>query len=304
MIDPIAPMLIGEMAAPFDSPEHIFELKLDGIRCMAYLDGGTRLINKRFLDVSATYPELCDLHRQSKRAVRARRGGVRHDGRQARLFHHAAPFTDGRHDENSARRAKKTPVNFCAFDILYRDGELLTGRPLMERRALLEQTVTECERLSISRYIEANGVAFYNLVASQDLEGIVAKLKTSLYHPGKRTKEWIKVKNLKDDDFVVCGYIHKENNMTSLVLGQYRDGQLAYQGHVTLGVSRAGLQDMPRGECPFAVVPEGNEDAVWLAPERVCTVRYMERTESGHMRQPVFHGWRDDKAPRECILTE
>ena len=108
-----------------------------------------------------------------------------------------------------ALAAQKTPVNFCAFDILYRDGELLTGRPLMERRALLEQTVTECERLSISRYIEANGVAFYNLVASQDLEGIVAKLKTSLYHPGKRTKEWIKVKNLKDDDFVVCGYIHK-----------------------------------------------------------------------------------------------
>lgn len=303
MIDPIAPMLIGEMAAPFDSPEHIFELKLDGIRCMAYLDGGTRLINKRFLDVSATYPELCDLHRQ----VNA----------PCVLDGEVFAMTDGKPDFSIMQRrslmgdtmkialaAQKTPVNFCAFDILYRDGELLTGRPLMERRALLEQTVTECERLSISRYIEANGVAFYNLVASQDLEGIVAKLKTSLYHPGKRTKEWIKVKNLKDDDFVVCGYIHKENNMTSLVLGQYRDGQLAYQGHVTLGVSRAGLQDMPRGECPFAVVPEGNEDAVWLAPERVCTVRYMERTESGHMRQPVFHGWRDDKAPRECILTE
>lgn len=94
----------------------------------------------------------------------------------------------------------------------------------MERRTLLEKTVIENERLSISRYIETNGVAFYHLVASQELEGIVAKRKTSLYHPGKRTKDWIKIKNLKDNDFVVCGYIPKDNNMTSLILGQYHDG--------------------------------------------------------------------------------
>ena len=300
MIDPIAPMLIGKMSEPFDSPDHIFELKLDGIRCVAYLDGNTRLLNKRFLDVTATYPELRELHRQVNVPCVL-------DGE---VF----AMTDGKPDFSVMQRrslmgdavkiaiaAQSNPVNFCAFDILYRDGELLTSRPLMERQKLLEETVTENNRLSIVRYIESNGVDYYNLVASQGLEGIVAKLKTSLYHPGKRTNEWIKIKNLKDDDFVVCGYIHKDNHMTSLVLGQYHEGRLIYQGHVTLGVSRAGLQEMSRGTCPFTEVPEGNENAVWLAPERVCTVRYMERTESGHMRQPVFHGWRDDKLPRDCI---
>lgn len=303
MIKPVAPMLIGEMTEPFNSPDYIFELKLDGIRCIAYLDGETRLLNKRFLDVTATYPELQEAHNQ----VNA----------PCVLDGEVFAMTDGKPDFSVMQRrslmgdivkialaAQKTPVNFCAFDILYRDGERLTGRPWMERRTLLEKTVIENERLSISRYIETNGVAFYHLVASQELEGIVAKRKTSLYHPGKRTKDWIKIKNLKDNDFVVCGYIPKDNNMTSLILGQYHDGGvLVYQGHVTLGVTRAGLQDIPQGKCPFAEVPDGNEGAIWLAPERVCTVRYMDRTASGHMRQPVFHEWRDDKLPQECVTA-
>ena len=84
--------------------------------------------------------------------------------------------------------------------------------------------------------VENNGVAFFQLAKTQNLEGIVAKRKDSRYYFEKRTKDWIKCKNLKDADYVVCGYLPKENGMTSILLGQYVRGALTYKGHVTLGV--------------------------------------------------------------------
>ena len=110
-----------------------------------------------------------------------------------------------------------------------------------------------------------------------------------------------------DDDFVVCGFIYKENHMISIVLGQYRDGKLVYKGHVTLGVGGAPfakIKAQPRAlRPPFDVPPptgHGNEDAVWVAPKLVCVVEYMHKTRSGGMRQPVFKGLREDKLPEEC----
>ena len=115
------------------------------------------------------------------------------------------------------------------------------------------------------------------------------------------------MKHLMDDDFVVCGYIDKGDHMTSIVLGQYREQKLMYKGHVTLGVSGEAFSEIKaqpsRAAPPFEeTVPagHGNEKAVWLAPTLVCTVKFMHRTESGGMRQPVFKGLRKDKAPLEC----
>lgn len=113
------------------------------------------------------------------------------------------------------------------------------------------------------------------------------------------------MKNMMDDDFVVCGYIYKENNMISIVLGKYRDGLLTYQGHVTLGVGGvafARIKAQPRAIRPPFDMPEGhgNEDAVWIEPTLVCVVEFMHRTKNGGMRQPVFKGLREDKLPEEC----
>lgn len=300
----VKPMLIAEMQEAFDSPDYIYELKLDGERCIAYLDpeGGTELRNKRNVRMLPKVPELADIHR--------------HVSRRCILDGELAIIKNGRPNFAEIQRrslmsspvkielaAKQSPACFTAFDILYVDGQTVNDLPVLKRKDLLQDVLlSESPRFAVSRYIDRYGTAFYELAKSQNLEGIVAKRKDSKYVFGKRTKEWIKIKNLKDDDFVVCGFIPK-GSMTSLVLGQYQDGELIYQGHVTLGVSRAGLQDIPRGDCPFGEMPAGNEDAVWLAPERVCTVRYMERTASGHMRQPVFHGWRDDKVPQDCIRS-
>ena len=180
-------------------------------------------------------------------------------------------------------------------------------QPLMERKKLLQKTVKKNGRIAVSRYFEGTGTALFALAKQQGLEGVVGKRKDSVYIQGKRTKDWKKIKNLLDDDFVVCGYIRKDNDMTSIVLRQYdKEGVLRYKGHVTLGVGDKLFQrilEQPRAIHPPFEFPPGhdNEGAVWLAPILLCTVEFMQRTRSGGMRQPVFKGLRDDKEPEECI---
>lgn len=108
-----------------------------------------------------------------------------------------------------ALASRMHPASFVAFDILHYAGRDLIDDPLLDRKAVLAQAVRENGMAAISRYTENNGRAFFELAKAQGLEGIVAKRKTSLYHPGKVTKDWLKIKNLIDEGFVACGYIDK-----------------------------------------------------------------------------------------------
>ncbi len=301
----IKPMLIGLEGEAFDSPDYLYELKLDGERCIAYLDPetGTELRNKRNVKMLPKVPELSEIHRQiSCRCI---------------LDGELAVIKNGRPDFYEIQRrslmssplkielaSRLAPACFTAFDIFYYDNRNVCGLPLTERKELLQKAVKEeTARFAVSRVIENNGIDFYRLAEAQSLEGIVAKRKNSRYYFDKRTKEWIKCKNLKDDDYVVCGYIPKQNGMTAIVLAQYAAGKLKYKGHVTLGVSGEGFRKMkklPIIEAPSFEIPSGNEKAVWVKPVLCCTVKYMEKTKSGGLRQPVFKGLREDKAPEYC----
>lgn len=300
----ISPMLIGASGAPFDSEEHLFELKFDGIRCLSYLDPqvGTQLRNKRNINVNPAYPELMQLHTQTKgRCILDGELVVFENGKPAfQEVQRRALMTD---PFKIRLAAQKLPACFVAFDILYwRDRETMK-EPLTKRKALLQETVTEGGQLALSRVFEGNGTQLYALAEQEALEGVVAKRRDSIYIPGKRTKSWIKIKNLMDDDFVILGYIRKEGGMNSLILGQYRDGALVHKGHVTLGVSGESfhrIRSAPKAKTPPVAAPKGNEDAVWIEPKLVCTVKFMERTVSGGMRQPVFKGLREDKEAEEC----
>lgn len=299
-----SPMLIAEMQEPFDSADYIYELKLDGERCLAYLDkNGITLQNKRKLLLNPRFPEMSSINKSVKtRCI---------------LDGEITVLVDGKPDFSRVQRralmsnqfkiqlaADKYPASFTAFDILYYKDRPVIDLPLMERKALLQKVIkSENDRLAISRYIEEQGKALYAAAAKQGLEGAVAKRKDSLYQPGKRTKDWIKFKNLLDDDFVVLGYIEKENNVVSLVLGQYQESDLVYKGHVTLGVSREDFKIISgtrTAKPPFAP-PKGNENAVWIQPKLVCAVKFMERTSNGGLRQPVYKGLRDDKEPKDCV---
>lgn len=301
----IKPMLIGAEGDAFDSDDYLYELKLDGERCIAYLDtDGTDLRNKRNIKMLPKVPELSEIHRQVQcRCILDGELAVIHDGKpDFFLIQKRSMMSNPMKIELESQRH---PACFTAFDILYYDDHPVTDLPLVERKKLLESVITEeSARFARSRHIEGQGIAFYQLAEAQDLEGIVAKRKDSKYYFDKRTKDWIKCKNLKDSDYVVCGYIPKENSMTSIVLGQYRDGQLIYKGHVTLGVGGESFRkicELGRLHQPPMTVPEGNENAFWVQPELVCTVKYMMKTESGGLRQPVFKGLRDDKRPEECM---
>lgn len=298
----IKPMLIGEQREAFDSQQYIYEIKLDGIRCIAYLDSaGTDLRNKRDKKLISHVPELADIHRQIT-------GTCILDGE---LF----VLKDGKTDFYEIQKrvmmtdpfkirlaGARYPASFVAYDILYRNGELLTELPLMKRKELLDASFRENERISVSRYVESDGRRLFQLAKEQGLEGIVAKKKDSRYYFDKRTREWIKSKVMDTEDCVICGYLQKENNRTSLILGQYGENGLVYRGHVTLGVSLRALREhgyRKRDSAPFSEVPRGNEGAVWLEPELVCIVESMP-TDKDSFRQPVFRGIRDDKEPREC----
>lgn len=273
----IHPMLIGADGEPFDSPDYIYELKLDGERCVAYLDPreGTELRNKRNVKMLPKVPELAELHKQvKKRCILDGELLIIKDGKPNFAEIQRRSLMNNQFKIRLA--ARQFPATFVAFDCLYLDGEDITTHKLTNRKDALRKTIKEGGRIALS---------------IQD----------------KRTKDWIKIKNLKDDDFVVCGYIRKDNHMTSIVLGQYQDGEMVYKGHVTLGVGGkpfARIAEQPETDAPPFPVPVGNENAVWLRPELVCTVKFMERTASGGMRQPVFKGLRDEKIAEECRVSE
>lgn len=301
----IKPMLIGIETEPFDSPDFIYELKLDGERCIAYLDSEkTELRNKRNIKMLPKVPELSEIHKNIKCKCIL-------DGELAVIKNGKPDFFEIQRRSLMSNPLKiklaseQHPACFTAFDILYYEDKQVTDLPLMQRKEILQSVIkNEDNKFSISRFIEERGIEFYNLTKVQELEGIVAKRKDSKYYFDKRTKDWQKIKYLKDEDFVVCGYILKENNVTSIILGQYRNGILIDKGHVTLGISQDAftkISSMQRLSEPLFESNSDNSQAIWIIPELVCTVKYMMKTQNGGLRQPVFKGLREDKKAEECI---
>jgi len=301
----ITPMLIGHNQKAFDSADYIYELKLDGIRCLAYLwGGGMELRNKRNKRLNPIYPELKGIYRQVKSKCIL-------DGELVILNGGKPDFFELQRRSLMSNpvkiefAAKKLPVCFTAFDILYLDNRQITQLPLSERKKILTENIQETVGLAVSRFIDTNGVAFYNAAAEQGLEGIVAKRKDSKYYFGKTTKDWIKMKALQDADLIICGYYLNTGNTASAILGAYNCSIIQYQGHVTLGVARHDFDMMVKCQKTekdnYPDFPDFGE-AVWLAPRLVCRVEFMERTRGGGLRQPVFRGIRDDKIPDECTV--
>ena len=297
----ISPMLIAQMREPFNDDNWIYELKLDGCRCIGYFDqSGTCLRNKRNMELLPRFPELKELHRSvSKRTVL--------DGELVVLQNGVPDFfelqrrtllTDRFKIEMAAARH---PASFVAYDCLYEGSRGIMDQPLLERKKILQSAICENRLIAISRYIPTDGIGLFHAADEKELEGVVAKRAASLYYPGKRTKDWIKFKRMADEEFVVCGYIRKSNKVFSIILGKYHDGAYLYKGHVTLGVTKEAVSQLKKsGIMPFTAIPAGagNESAIWVYPDRVCTVEYMPNTKIS-LRQAVFKGFRTDMTPED-----
>jgi bifunctional non-homologous end joining protein LigD/DNA ligase-1 len=302
----IQPMLIAEQKEPFNSKEYIFELKFDGIRCIAYLDKEyVDLRNKRNMKLGTIFPELKELHNQvNNKCILDGELIVTVNGKPN--FHEVQRRSILKNKFKIKLISEKLPATFVAYDILYLGNKKITDYPLMERKKALEETIVENDRIAVSMYIDERGIDLYNIVVEQELEGVVAKHKNSKYYFDKRSKDWIKIKHLYDDDFVVCGYAFKNRDgMNTLFLGKYNEGRLIYKGNVSLGVNGSNFKKIIKHEKldspPFSHSIESKDKIYWIKPDLVITISYMHKTSSGALRQPVLKCLRTDKKPFDCI---
>lgn len=287
----ISPMLIAQMWEPFDDPEWIYELKLDGCRCIAYLEKDKVILrNKRNMELLPRFLELKDIYKQAEHRCIL-------DGELVVMVNGVPDFYELQKRTMLTSRtkielgAKRLPASFVAYDCLQVEDRVLLDRPLLERKQILKELIYEKEQIAVSRYVHEKGTQLFQLTVEKELEGVVAKKSSSLYYQGKRTKDWIKFKRMADRDFIICGY--EPGKVISLLLGEYREGELVYAGTVSWGVRREIIHVLKEGKCPFGKNMKPDGKIVWCKPEKVCIVEYMPNTLDA-LRQPVFKGIRDD----------
>ena len=303
----IKPML-AHSAEPFDSGDFWFELKFDGSRTIAFVGEKLRLQNRRLLNITNRYPELKlrnDLN--AKEAILDGEIVVTKEGkpdfRMLQTREHVG-------DELRIELLSQTmPATFIAFDLLYLDGKPLVDLPLVERRAKLEEIVTESSRILLSRYVETHGKRYFEEVAKLGLEGAMAKRKQSTYQIGKRSRDWLKIKAIRTMDCVIVGYTPGEGWRSgyfgALAIGAYRGGKLEFMGKVGTGFDESLLKSISsllkvRATGVKPVEAEPPYEVRWVKPELVCEVKFMEVTPDLKLRAPVFRRLRSDKAPEEC----
>jgi bifunctional non-homologous end joining protein LigD len=288
----------------------LFEVKWDGYRALAYLSGGeVRLVSRNGNDLTDRFRGIADaIPRTLKTPDCVLDGEV------------CALDENGRPSFSAMQQGKAgTPIVYEAFDLLEVDGEPLVDLPLRERRARLEQLLDR--RYTTVRLSEAfeDGDALYEAARQQHLEGIVAKRVDSPYRQGRRTREWLKVKTHGRQEFVIAGYTkgqgRRSGRFGSLVLGVWRGDELSYAGNVGTGFTDKVIDDLlvklrrlEQKESPFPVVPKmpkvRKADVVWVRPELVCEVEFVEWTHDGRLRAPSFQGLREDKTAREVHREE
>ena len=212
---------------------------------------------------------------------------------------------------------------YYVFDLMWYEGRDLTQVPLVQRRKLLAALCPVTDPfISLSESLDANPIKLIEAVKKMGMEGIMAKKEDSLYYPGVRTREWLKMKASIRHEVVIGGFTQNDGTVktfSSLLVGVYKDGKLQYLGKVGTGFSVATQKEilkqmMPlvRKTNPFSAAIDVNKPsrfrpgplnakATWLKPELVAEVTYAELTEDGVMRHPSFVGMREDKKASQVV---
>jgi bifunctional non-homologous end joining protein LigD len=313
---PFAPMLPTLVSEPFDSPEHVFEIKWDGVRVLAFCDGqGTRLFSRSGREMNRQYPEFCDLHQRLRVANAVLDGEiVALDSDSRPSFERLQQRINLSRESDVARGISRIPLDLVFFDLPFRDGVWLGGNPLTERMEQLVTTVSFEDRVLRSEPIPEHGKALFEAARAKGLEGIVGKRAASHYFPGKRTREWLKVKTTREVDCVIGGFSAGQNaragSFGALLVGVYEAGALRYIGSVgtgytlkTLRTLREVLDSLKTNTSPFSE-PVPVRQANWVRPALVCEVEFRELTHGLRLRAPAFKRLRDDKLPEECTLDQ
>jgi bifunctional non-homologous end joining protein LigD len=307
----IPPMLATLVGGPFDDPDWLFEVKWDGFRMEAVVNGGSaHLWTRGGQDAAARYfgPFL-----DPPTWIEGRQAIV--DGEVIALDDRGEPdfaLLQAR-IKGRAVAAEPTPFVYEVFDLLHLDGRSLLDEPLEERRRLLDGVLRADPRVRLSEHIEANGVAFFEAARTRGLEGIMAKDRRSPYLPGKRTDRWQKIKIRPEQELVVGGWVTglgKAVDLGALLVGVYDDGALRYAGKIGAGFTTANRAELLAAvaplaaeESPFAAPPPraAARDARWLRPELVIRAEFAGWTTDGLVRQAAYKGIEPEKDPRRVI---
>jgi bifunctional non-homologous end joining protein LigD len=300
---PIAPMLAVPAAElPEPGPAWAAEFKWDGVRAVAYLSAGRlRLLSRSGRDMTRAYPELFSLaHQAGSREmaldgeIAAFAGGRPSFAALQRRMHVAAP---------SPRLLAAVPATYLVFDIMDLDGESLISEPYARRRDILEAQQLAGEQVQVPPSFPGGGRAVLAVSIRDGLEGVVAKRLDSPYRPGRRSPDWLKIKNRRVLKVLVGGISpgrgHRAGQIGSLLVGIAGPGGLAYAGRVGTGFTQPELRQLERlftplrrDGPPFAspVPPAQARDVTWVEPRVVIEVTYAELTPDGILRAASYQG--------------
>lgn len=294
------------------------EVKWDGIRALVEVtDGAVRVWSRNENDISVAWPEL--------QALGALEHDVVLDGEIVALgdgvpsFGALADRMHVRDVRKVERLARANPVTLLAFDLLRLDGEDLTGRPLRERRRLLESLGLDVPSMAAAVQVPAtydDGETLLEAAEAQGLEGIVSKKWSSAYHPGRRSRDWLKFPIRPTASYVVGGYRHEtdsDHRLGAVLVGEPTADGLVFRGKVGSGIAgRAGqrlgdlLRPLARESSPFAaaLTRADTVGTVWVEPEVVVDVQYLAFTRDGRLRQPAYRGVRTDLDVSDLLAQE
>ncbi len=293
----------------------IWEIKLDGYRALAVKSRtGLTLFSRRKKSFNRQFAHIVD-------ALADLPEGTVVDGELVAID------DSGRPDFNLLQnfRAEASRIHYYIFDLLRWKDRDVTGLSLIERRGLLKSLVViRGKRIRISDYVEATPEALLSAVREQGLEGIVGKQKNSYYQPGKRSGAWIKYRVNRGQEFVIGGYFPGPHGFDSLIVGYYDGDKLLYVARTRNGFVPASrrqvfskLKHLVTPNCPFVNLPEtrrsrfGEElnaekmkKAVWLRPEALAQIEFLEWTEGDRLRHSKFVGLREDKKARSVVKEQ
>lgn len=307
----LLPMGASIAESPFSNPDWLFEPKLDGIRALATIqDGSVLLITRKGNDICRQYPGLVDeLTRQPLKEAVIDGEIVAFDAENRPSFHQLQQRMNLQRDPDIRVAEKQVPVFFFAFDVLHLNGYDLRGVELEKRKEILHSVLIKTEHVSVLEHFIEHGKAAYKAATDHGFEGIVAKKRNSRYETGKRTAQWLKIKAVASDEFVIGGYTKgqgsRQDTFGSLLLGVYDDGKLRYVGNVGSGFNDESLQrhledfqKLKSAKNPFSSKPPV-KDITFMQPKLVAEVKYTQYTPDGHLRAPVFLRMREDVDPAQ-----
>ena len=304
-------MLATSGDRPFSGKGWLFEIKYDGVRVLTFRTGeSVELYGRNGQVVTARYPEVplalrtlpLDRFVLDGEIVALDEGGRPSFQRLQARMHLTNPL--------DVERARATvPVTGVFFDCLSLDGRAVRSLPLLARKECLKLLLPARGVVRYGDHILAHGEAFFEAASEQRLEGIVAKKVESRY-VGGRSKEWLKLKCQRRQEFVIGGYTDPRGSRAyfgALHLGLYEGNRLVYVSKVGTGFDDrilkqvwGKLKPLSRPTSPFEAGPPAGRDHHWVEPKLVCEVRFSEWTQDGGIRHPAFLGLRDDKRPEEC----